>query len=403
MPARILSVKIMAKSKEAERQLEDIISSVDGFSVLKEEQTGNSDILILEVIDPPEKDFQFANVAQKTGRARSVFLTSAITQPEILLEAFKLGIKGFFPQPLERKYVQDALINYRGSWLESDEGKSASSEVELGQIINFFGSKGGVGTTTLAVNLAVSLAARKEKPRVALLDMNSSFGEVSMFLNIESAFDWVEVAKNIDRLDATYLMSTLTRHESGVHVLPSPIRLIEGYRTNPHVLETMLQLLQSMFDYVILDSGQSLDDNTKSILKMSDLTMLVFIASLPCLINLKRILETFQGLGYPAKDSVEIVVNRSLKSAEISQKEIESSLKKKVYFTFPNDYRNTMSSINQGKPLADIDGKSEICQRFNEFASLVIEREKRGSKSQELPNVIKKGKLSLFVNNLFKS
>jgi len=224
-----------------------------------------------------------------------------------------------------------------------------------------------------------------------------------MFLGIESAFDWVDVAKNIDRIDDTYLMSTLTRHESGVHVLPSPIRLTEGYKSNPHVIETMLRLMQSMFDYVILDSGQSIDDNTKAILRMSDLTKLVFIASLPCIINLKRILETFRDLGYPSDTSVEIVANRSLKSAEISQKEIESSLKKKVYFTFPNDYRNTMSSINQGKPLAAIDSKSEICQKFNELASLIAEREKREIKPKELPTSIKKGKLSLFVNNLFKS
>ncbi len=259
-------------------------------------------------------------MAQKTGRARAIFLTSSITQPEILLEAFKLGIKGFFPQPLDKKYVREALINYRGSWQESSSAKTEEPEVALGQIINFFGSKGGVGTTTLAVNLAVSLAARKEKPRVALLDMNSSFGEVSMFLGIESAFDWVDVAKNIDRLDATYMMSTLTRHETGVHVLPSPIRLTEGYRTNPHVIEAMMQLMQTMFDYVILDSGQSLDDNTKAIMRISDLTLLVFIASLPCVINLKRILETFRGLGYPSDDSVEIVANRSLKSAEISRR-----------------------------------------------------------------------------------
>ena len=403
MPSRTLSVKIMAKATETERKLREILSSIDGFSVTSDDYSGSSDILILEVVDPPEKDFQFAKVAQKTGRSRAIFLTSKITQPEVLLEAFKLGIKGFFPQPLDKKFVQESLINYRGSFKEQIEENPAQHEVELGQIVNFFGSKGGVGTTTLAVNLAVSLAARKEKPSVALLDMNSSFGEVSMFLGIESAFDWVDVAKNIDRLDATYMMSTLTRHESGVHVLPSPVRLIEGYRTNPHVIEGMLRLMQTMFDYVILDSGQSLDENTKTILRISDLTLLVFIASLPCVINLKRILETFRGLGYPPDDAVEIVANRSLKSAEISQKEIESSLKKKVYFTFPNDYRNSMSAINQGKPIAAIDNKSEICQRFNELAALIAEREKREPKQKELSSPMKKGKLSLFVNNLFKS
>jgi len=393
----------MPKAEETGKQLEDIIASVDGFSVLKTDQHLISDILILEVAEQPEKDFQFANVAKKTGRAKGVFLTSITTRPEILLEAFKLGIQGFFPQPLDGKYIRDSLINYRSSQMEAVEEHSDQPESEPGLIINFFGSKGGVGTTTTAVNLAVSLAARKDKPRVALLDMNSSFGEVSMFLSIESAFDWVDVAKNIDRLDATFLMSTLTRHESGVHILPSPVRLAEGYKTNPHVIEAILLLMQSMFDYIIVDSGQSLDENTKATLKMSDLAMLVFIASLPCVINLKRIIETFHSLGYPSNESVQIVANRSLKSAEITPREIESSLKKKIFYTFPNDYRNTMSAINLGKPLAAIDGKSEISQKFTVFASLIAEREKPTQKLGTLPTPVRKSKVSLLVNSLFKS
>jgi len=403
MPTTISIVKIMAKTESVHRELEDIVTSLDGFAILQDDSAGGADVLILEIGDYPERDFLYASVGKKTGRTRAIFLTSALTQPEILLEALKLGINGFFPQPLDRKYVQDALITYRGNRKESDEDRISGSEIKQGQIITLFGSKGGVGTTTVAVNLAVSLAARRDAPKVALLDMNPFFGEVSMFLGIESAFDWTEVAKNIDRLDATFLMSTLTLHESGIYVLPSPARLSEGFQANPQVLETMLQFMQTLFDYIILDSGQFLDDNTKATLKMSHLTFLVFIQSLPCIINLKRIMDTFDKLGYPSENTIELIANRSIRNGEVSPKEIESALKKSIFFTLPNDYRNTMSAINLGKPLADIDGRSEIAQKFNALASLFTKGEKPGEKRVELPNPPKKRKASLFVNNFFNS
>ncbi len=233
--------------------------------------------------------------------------------------------------------------------------------------------------------------------------MNPFFGEVSLFLGIESAFDWTEVAKNIDRLDATFLMSTLTLHDSGVYVLPSPARLSDGFQANAQVLETMLQFMQTQFDYIILDSGQFLDDNTKATLKMSQLTLLTFIPSLPCIINLKRLMDTFLNLGYPPEHTIEIIANRSLRNAEVSPKEVESALGKNIFFTLPNDYRNTMSAINQGKPLMEIDGRSEIAQKFTALASLFNKGEKPGEKPVELPNPPKKRKASLFVNSFFNS
>lgn len=403
MPTKISVVKILVKTKSVREELEGIISSLDGFSIQQDHSAEGVDALILEISDPPERDFLYANVVKKSGKVRNIFLTSALTQPEILLEALKLGIKGFFPQPLDRKSVREALLSFQGDRQEIEEDRPSGTEVKPGQIISLFGSKGGVGTTTVAVNLAVSLAARRDAPKVALLDMNPFFGEVSLFLGIESAFDWTEVAKNIDRLDATFLMSTLTLHDSGVYVLPSPARLSDGFQANAQVLETMLQFMQTQFDYIILDSGQFLDDNTKATLKMSQLTLLTFIPSLPCIINLKRLMDTFLNLGYPPEHTIEIIANRSLRNAEVSPKEVESALGKNIFFTLPNDYRNTMSAINQGKPLMEIDGRSEIAQKFTALASLFNKGEKPGEKPVELPNPPKKRKASLFVNSFFNS
>ncbi len=104
-----------------------------------------------------------------------------------------------------------------------------------GKVFTVFGAKGGVGTTTMAVNLATGMAQFKGNPSVALVDMNLLSGDVPLFLNMKSAFNWVEVARNISRLDATYLMSILQKHVSGVHVLPAPVMVGEETSMAPGV------------------------------------------------------------------------------------------------------------------------------------------------------------------------
>ena len=105
--------------------------------------------------------------------------------------------------------------------------------VHKGEIINVFGSNGGVGTTTVAVNLAASHTTMEKPPSVALIDMKPVFGDISTILNLDTPFSWSEVTKNISRLDPTYLMSILTRHHSGVYVLPAPVELAKDHKMDP--------------------------------------------------------------------------------------------------------------------------------------------------------------------------
>jgi len=99
------------------------------------------------------------------------------------------------------------------------------SKAVKGKIFTVFGAKGGAGTSTIAVNLATGMAQLKGNPSVALVDMNLLSGDVPLFLNMKSVFNWVEVARNISRMDATYLMTVLQKHASEVHVLPAPMKM----------------------------------------------------------------------------------------------------------------------------------------------------------------------------------
>ena len=190
----------------------------------------------------------------------------------------------------------------------------------------------------MAVNLAVSLAEKKSVQSVALIDMNLLFGDIPLFLEIEPKYNWSEITKNISRLDDTFLKNILSVDVSGVCVLPSPSYLSKQHMATPAIMERLLIVMRRMFDYVIVDGGQSLGDISLKILGLSDTVLLISILSLPCLSNTNKLLRTFHDLGFPPDENIRVIVNRYLKKSDISVKDAEISLEKEIFWTIPNDY-----------------------------------------------------------------
>lgn len=367
-----ISVKLDIKNDRVKGELEEVIAGMEGFHLQTSPNPAPCDLLIMEIGNDLDREFQNINSIQASGTTGEVFLTSHRTEPEILIQVLRTGAKEFFPQPIKKEEVKTALLKSKG---RLSSAKSEAGKGKKGKIINVIGSKGGVGTTTVAVNLADSLKGFKESQSVVLIDMNLLFGEIPIFLSIESVFNWGEVARNISRVDSTYLMSSLSKHPSGLYVLPSPSGL-DGFNvTTPQVIEKLLHLMQTSFDFIVIDSGQSLDDLSLKILQMSDSVLLVSILSFPCLINIKRLQNTFRKLGFPPEESVKIVMNRYHKKSLISPKEAEESLQKRIFWLIPNDYPTTMSAINQGKTLSTVAHNEEITKNFKELASAFWGRE----------------------------
>jgi len=222
-------------------------------------------------------------------------------------------MNGSVSQPINTEEVRQALERFKDR-----RGKSKiEAPPRKGHVVDVIGAKGGVGTTTIAVNLAVSLAKEKSLRSVVLVDMNLLFGEIPLFLDIEPSYHWSEIAKNISRLDATFLMSILSKHPSGVYLLPSAGQLDGHHVATPETIERLLTLIENVFDFIVIDCGQHLDDISLKILQMSDTVLLVSVLSLPCLANANRFLRSLYGLGYPT-EKTRIVINRYLKNPEIS-------------------------------------------------------------------------------------
>ena len=377
----MITVRLEIKDRSVRDAMEAVISSLGGFLVQRPGDQTPCDLMIMEIGANPENEFERASNFQTSGIAGEVFLTSATMNPEILIKALQMGVKGFFPQPINKEDVTKSLLKFKG---QKESAKIPALTAKRGKIINVFGCKGGVGTTTIAVNLAVSLAELEGAPSVALIDMNRIFGEVAQFLNIEQGFDWGEIANNIHRLDKTLLTSILHKHSSGVHVLPSPVKISEDYTPNPAFLETLLGLMQTMFDFIVIDSGQFVDAGSRLIMRLSDKVLFVFILSIPCIVNYKKLNDILLDAGYACAQNGEIIVSRYVENTFLSLKDLETALDKKVLCTIPNQYNLVSSAINQGKPLSAIDHHAHICKRFRTLASVIAGVPEKGKVKSSL-------------------
>jgi pilus assembly protein CpaE len=372
MPNRNKTVKLEINNVQIRDHIAAVISSMEGFLVQRSDDPLPPDLLILEMGDDPARDFEHLKRVKDAGGAREFFLTSKTVSPDVLIQALRLGVKEFISQPVNDADVRAALSKILDGIVPLST--TTDGPQRKGQIINIFGGKGGVGTTTIAVNLADNMARLEPSPAVALIDMNRLFGEIPLFLGMDCQFNWVDVSKNIARLDATYLQSILYRHRSGLRVLPSPDRVDDEFTVTPQIIETLLRFMRTMFDFVIIDSGQSVDDISKMILRLSDKVLLVSVLSLPCLVNVKKILNTYRNLGYPPEPSVEVVVNRYERKSIVSLKEAEESIGKKPFWVVPNDYQLSMNAVNQGKPLSLVEGSAEITMAIRNMAAAVAGR-----------------------------
>jgi pilus assembly protein CpaE len=370
-----LIVGLQIRNRKLRGDFEEALSSLRELSLQEFVPSKPYDLLILDIAEDPDKDFELVHSLRDSGLVQELFLTSTRIEPDFLIRALRCGAREFIPQPVKREEVEAAVKKFLERKKAAEAGDRKSGK--RGKIIHVIGSKGGVGTTTVAVNLAASLMKSSYNPdSVVLMDMNSLFGEIPIFLNIQPEFNWAEVARNISRLDSHYLMSILSKHKNGMYILPSPTGLDGIGVSTPEFIERILGLMRQVFDFIVIDGGQSLDEVSLKILQMSDFLFLIAVLSLPCLTNVKRLLRTFEKLGFPTSQQVGIVINRYHKKSLISLKDAEASLDKKFFGLIDNDYLTTMSAINQGKTLESIAPGAEVSKNIRKLASSVLELKK---------------------------
>ena len=278
------------------------------------------------------------------------------------------GVREFFPLPAAGEEVRLALWRFK----ERRRGRDGQRSASLGRVIDVFGAKGGVGTTSMAVNLAASCLSQRPGGSVALMDMNLPFGEAQLFLDLAPKYHWGEVLGNIGRLDATYLMSVMSRHASGLYLLAPPSRLDDLQMATPDNISRLLELMRQVFDTVVIDLGMYLDEITLKVMEISDAIVLVGVQNLACLANIRRFLDNIRQGGVGLEDKLRLVINRHLAESDLVVEDMEKALGQTVYWRIPNDYKTTLTAINQGKTLLETAPKAAVTRAVLDLAQALV-------------------------------
>ncbi|WP_419661468.1 response regulator receiver protein [Desulfosarcina variabilis str. Montpellier] len=361
------SVSIKTQSRQIGKDLERIVLSAGGFRFSDSKK--RPDILIFHLGEAYEKDFDQIESLSAANAIGEIFIVSEKQDTNLLRRAMRLGVKEFLSCPLIEKEVHTALAAFKKRILQSP----ISEPTHNGRIIHMMGAKGGVGTTTVAANLAMMIAELKNAGSVALVDLNTVFGEIPLFLSVKPNYHWGQIIKSIGRLDSTFLLNAMAKHPSGVHVLPSPSYLNGHPPATAEVIERLLTAMKKTFDFIIVDGGQSLEGPVLKTMEMSDQIVLLTLLSLPCLHNTNNVFKSLAGLDNIPKDRIKLVINRFLKKSDISIPEAEDSIKSEIFWKIPNDYKTSMSAINRGKPIYEISARAGITKSLAALADALID------------------------------
>jgi pilus assembly protein CpaE len=288
----------------------------------------------------------------------SIFAASSRMDPESIIEAMRSGCTEYLEKPLLADRVQEALVQ-----LSRKKRDSLVSSVQ-GKLFTLMGVKGGVGTTTLAVHIAYSLAKRGKK--VLLIDHHPELGEATLHLGLEHHnYGFYELACNLNRMDAELLQGFALKHESGLEVLASPEGIGMTPKTTPEAVQQTLRFLLRMYDYVVVDTNCGFDEQNLAILEASDEFNLIATPQLPSIRSTSRFLDYLLRLNYPTSKS-QVILNRWSKRAPLSVDNIEKALHRKISLIIPNSEQELTEAIATGIPVP-VKSRSDFMQGINKW------------------------------------
>lgn len=240
-----------------------------------------------------------------------------------------------------------------------------------GKVISVFSNKGGLGKTTIAVNLGYELARRDRRAKVAIVDMNLFLGDVTTFLDLTPPYDMSFLIKKIDETKDIVDLTTQYSDTNYYIIADSPYRDYANNVSKEDVVK-MLNALRKKFNYIIIDNSSAITGKTKYVLDLSDMILLITEANLPTLNNCKRCMDFFEHIGLQNK--TQIVLNRYSSSDECQKQDVADILQKNVLSVIPNDWQTASSAINKGITIGETNPFSDIYYAFCELADLVARK-----------------------------
>ncbi len=368
---RVVIVVPNARSRQdLQRQLETV-SEIELVEVCHAYQTGFKriatlapDLAIIVLDDNFEQALELVELASRSHPGIAIVPASTNSDGATILQSVRAGAREFLPLPASMIEIVEML----GRVCPRTEGRVADGP-RGPQVIAVTGAGGGIGCTSMAVNLSTSLAKLSRRDTV-LVDFDLLFGSLEESLAVVPDNSLEVVVRNIDEMDSALLKRWLPRHPCGLYVLPHPVSMEDAAKLSPDELQRVLDLLKDSFDTVVIDTSKGMQVTDFLAFEMADIILVILQLNLNCTRNTVRMLQylrQFEGL----TEKVRLVVNRSTSPlSEISLKKAEELLKTEVSWTIPNATKLFRPARTQGIPIDEVDdgAGSKAQQAFLDIA-----------------------------------
>ncbi|MGZ0168120.1 MAG: nucleotide-binding protein [Planctomycetales bacterium] len=322
------------------------------------------DIALVSLDADPDKALELIGRVSQELPTCNTLVVSSSQEGSLILKAMRNGAKEFLNYPLN---LEDFLAALDRIHLSSG-ARSGDVPAKSSQVVTVSGVSGGVGCTSLAINLACVLA-QDQQNNVAIIDLDLALGDADVWLDIIPDYTIQDVAENIGRLDYALLKRSLTKHDCGAFLLPRPVHMDLSPSFSPDELRRVIAVLRATFTHLVIDISKSYTPLDIAAMEASDSILLTTQLDLPCLRNVVRLLQ-FYDQHEALADKVKVVVNRlGLQDTQISFHKALETIGRDVFWQVPNDYATMIESRNNGVPLLTYAPKAKLTREIERLAN----------------------------------
>lgn len=383
---------LMTKSPATRDELEAILLQQENFRLV-EQDAPELGLVIIELGRASDNDFELIPRLMADERVGEIFVTARQKDPDLILQAMRAGVSEYLSKPFVAEEIANALAGYAERHRTRATVPPVVAKPTGGRLLHVMGAKGGIGATTIVVNLG--LHAMRSNGNAAVLDMRLPQGDVPLMLDMQYAHTWADGVRTPGRLDATFLRSLAETHSSGLDVLAAPDAQddIESL-TAPNV-SALLRIMRSVYSVTVVDGGPYADELALASMREADTILLVTDLALPALAGARRLLDDIAIAAPTLRERIKLVVNRLCPKSGVDVGEAERLLECPVYGSIDDDYGTAVSAINQGKSLLEVAPRSPATKSFTRLAERLLPDPKlstpaTGAKSSFLARFMKR-------------
>jgi pilus assembly protein CpaE len=371
-----IKVLIVEDDPEKRSTVLNILSNVEYITLTGEAGSAEEALEMLDRAIPdvmligayvPGDGYKLAEKVTGSSPWVSIIMIEEDLREETMRKAIFAGAKDMLIYPFSPSKLVDSI--YRTYQLERkkqvihrDKTSVLKKKSQKGQVITVFSTKGGVGRTFIATNLAVSLA-QHTREKVVLVDLDLDFGNAALALNIIPRYTITDVVNDIRNLDHDLMESYLIPHRSGIKVLAANAQPQMAEFINAEHIEIIIKVLQSFFDYVVVDMPARFYEAIDSAFQEADLLLLVTTQDVAAIRNIKACMVSLNSLNYP-RQKIKLLLNRAESRSDIKTRDVETTLNYNLYAIIPEEHKLVSSSLNKGIPVVLLYPRAKISRSF---------------------------------------